>query len=158
MHVFNYCYYLFYWYYFVSNSNVPSSHRLLAAWKREADQVTSNVSKRLNIQQLRTPLVWSSSDGMVRTTEVFLKQLASMLGERGDKPLHLVMSCIQCWFECAVVRLAVSVPEGCEVLSRPPCNWLTTPDWGQHLLHQSLSKSHTVDISIFFSVPHVLPE
>ena len=69
--------------------------------------------------RLNTPLVFSTSGGMVKSTSVAYKQLASLLARKWDQPYSLVIAWLRCHVTFSLLRSAITCLRGARSSSGP---------------------------------------
>ena len=100
----------------VFNPNAPSYRKLhlASAYHRQEREKQRKYEQRVREVELGsfTPLIFSSSGGMAKSTAVAYKRLASLLANKRDQPYSVVLAWLRCHLSFSLLRSAITCLRG----------------------------------------------
>ena len=98
--------------------------QLPSAYQRQEREKKRLCEQRVHEIELAsfTPLVFSTSSGMSKSTSVAYKRLASLLAEKRDQPYSLVMAWLRCSLSFSLLRFAITCIRGSRSLYKRSIN------------------------------------
>ncbi len=106
----------------VFNPNAPTyrSLQLATVYHRHEREKQRMYEQRVHEVELGsfTPLVFSTSGGMAKSTTIAYKRLASMLADKRDQPYSTVMAWLRCHLSLSLLRSAITCLRGARSSTR----------------------------------------
>ena len=100
----------------VFNPNAPTYRnlQLTSAYRRQEREKQRKYEQRVREVELGsfTPLIFSTSGGMAKSTTVAYKRLASLLASKRDQPYSTVIAWLRCHLSFSLIRSAVTCLRG----------------------------------------------
>ena len=100
----------------VFNPNAQSYRKLhlASAYHRQEREKQRKYEQRVREVELGsfTPLIFSTSGGMAKSTAVAYKRLASLLANKRDQPYSVVLAWLRCHFSFSLLRSAITCLRG----------------------------------------------
>ena len=102
--------------FFDVNPNAPTYRKLQlpSAYRKHEREKQLKYEQRIREVELGsfTPLIFSTSGGMSRSTTVAFKRLAAILASKRDQPYSTVMSWLRCHLSFSLLRSAITCLRG----------------------------------------------
>ena len=111
----------------VFNPNAPTYRKLqlTSAYRRQEREKQLKYEQRIREVELGsfTPLVFSTSGGMSKSTTVAYKRLASLLANKKDQPYSTVVAWLRCHLSFSLLRSAITCLRGARSKPGRPMNF-----------------------------------
>ena len=110
---------------FNPNAQTYRELQLASVYRRQEREKQRKYEQRIREVELGsfTPLIFSTSGGMAKSTTVAYKRLASLLASKRDEPYSTVMAWLRCHLEFSLLRSAITCLRGARSSSGNVGRW-----------------------------------